>query len=65
MNYFSKYVCEKKKMSYRWFAVDDFSNKLSVCSVCGTETTFTDDVVLQKALDHIGEGTLNKIPEGR
>lgn len=45
--------------------MDDFSNKLSVCSVCRTETTFTDNVVLQEALDHIREGTLNEIPEGR
>lgn len=44
--------------------MDDFSNELGVCSICSTETTFTDHVVLQKSLDHIREGTLNKIPEG-
>lgn len=43
--------------------MDDFSNELSICSICSTETTFTDHVVLQKSLDHIREGTLNKIPE--
>ena len=45
--------------------MDDFGNKISVGSICSTETTFTDHVVLQEALDHIRKGTLNKIPEGR
>lgn len=44
--------------------MDDFGNELCVCSICSTKTTFSDRVVLQKPLDHIGEGTLYKIPTG-
>lgn len=44
--------------------MDDFGNELRVCSLCSTKTTFSDRVVLQKPLDHIGEGTLYKIPTG-
>lgn len=45
--------------------MDDFSNELSVASLCVAETTFTNHVVLQETLDHIREGTLHKIPGGR
>lgn len=44
--------------------MDDFGNELGVGSICSTKTTFADRVVLQKPLDHIGEGTLYKIPTG-
>lgn len=50
--------------AYRWLAVDDFGNELGVCSICSAKTTFSDCVVLQKPLDHIGEGTLYKISTG-
>lgn len=52
-------------MAYRWLAVDDFSNKFSVVSICTPETTFADHIVLKKTLYHIREGTLNEVPEGR
>lgn len=58
------YTCIKRGWkAYRWLAVDNFCNELSVCSVCSTEATITDHVVLKKPLDHIRVGTLYKIPE--
>lgn len=49
--------------AYRWLAVDDFCNELSVCSIRSTEATITDHIVLKKPLDHVRMGTLYKIPE--
>lgn len=43
-------LCVSKKrcfMVYRWLAVDDFSNKVSVVSISSAEPTFADHIVLQ------------------